>query len=106
MSAASCSSATCRSSSPTTGPRCGRTGNIFCSTPPVPPDYSSATGQRWGNPLYDWERMRADGFRWWTIRLRTELQRFDLIRVDHFRGFEACWEIPAAAATAGDGGGG
>ena len=69
----------------------------------VPPDYFSATGQRWGNPLYDWERMRADGFRWWTIRLRTELQRFDLIRVDHFRGFEACWEIPAAAATAENG---
>lgn len=66
----------------------------------VPPDYFSATGQRWGNPHYDWERMQADGFRWWQDRIATELQRFDLIRIDHFRGFEACWEIPAAEPTA------
>lgn len=66
----------------------------------VPPDYFSATGQRWGNPLYRWERMRQDGFAWWIERLESELKRFDLVRVDHFRGFEACWEIPAAEATA------
>ncbi|MBI3570620.1 MAG: 4-alpha-glucanotransferase [Gammaproteobacteria bacterium] len=66
----------------------------------VPPDYFSATGQRWGNPLYRWERTQADGFRWWITRLATEFQRFDLLRVDHFRGFEACWEIPAAERTA------
>jgi 4-alpha-glucanotransferase len=69
----------------------------------VPPDYFSAEGQRWGNPLYDWERLAADGFGWWLARLRTELERFDLLRVDHFRGFEACWEIPAGEATAVNG---
>jgi 4-alpha-glucanotransferase len=66
----------------------------------VPPDYFSATGQRWGNPLYNWERMRADGFRWWLTRVRTQLTLFDLLRIDHFRGFEAYWEVPAAEATA------
>ena len=66
----------------------------------VPPDYFSANGQRWGNPHYDWEAMQADGFRWWQDRLATELQRFDLIRIDHFRGFEASWEIPATEPTA------
>lgn len=66
----------------------------------VPPDYFSATGQRWGNPLYDWDRMRENGFAWWKARLETELSRFDLVRVDHFRGFEACWEIPAHEPTA------
>ena len=69
----------------------------------VPPDYFSATGQRWGNPLYDWERMRADGYRWWTQRLRTQLDLFDVLRVDHFRGFAAHWEIPAADDTAVNG---
>jgi 4-alpha-glucanotransferase len=69
----------------------------------VPPDYFSAHGQRWGNPLYRWERMRQDGFRWWRARLQNELARFDLVRVDHFRGFEACWEIPAAEETAVNG---
>lgn len=66
----------------------------------VPPDYFSATGQRWGNPLYDWDAMRARGFDWWLRRLRGQLDYFDLIRIDHFRGFEALWEIPAGAATA------
>lgn len=66
----------------------------------VPPDYFSEQGQRWGNPLYRWERMQADGFRWWIARLTTEFRRFDLLRVDHFRGFEACWEIPATEDTA------
>jgi len=66
----------------------------------VPPDYFSAHGQRWGNPLYDWGRMEADGFRWWGDRLATDFRRFDLVRIDHFRGFDACWEIPATETTA------
>jgi len=61
----------------------------------VPPDYFSATGQRWGNPLYRWDRMQADGFRFWLDRMRTQLRLFDMIRIDHFRGFESYWEIPA-----------
>lgn len=66
----------------------------------VPPDAFSASGQRWGNPHYDWDRMRRDDFLWWRDRLRSELQRFDLVRIDHFRGFVAAWEIPARAADA------
>jgi 4-alpha-glucanotransferase len=69
----------------------------------VPPDYFSKTGQRWGNPIYDWERMRADNFRWWVERVRFNLQMFDVVRIDHFRGFEACWEIPAEDKTAENG---
>ena len=61
----------------------------------VPPDYFSATGQRWGNPLYRWDRMQAEGFRFWLDRVRTQMGLFDLIRIDHFRGFESYWEIPA-----------
>jgi 4-alpha-glucanotransferase len=68
-----------------------------------PPDYFSPTGQRWGNPLYDWERLQARGFDWWIARLETELSRFDIVRVDHFRGFEASWEIPASDDTAENG---
>jgi 4-alpha-glucanotransferase len=66
----------------------------------VPPDYFSATGQLWGNPIYEWERMRADGFRWWIERMRATLHLFDIIRLDHFRGFAACWEIPGGDQTA------
>jgi len=66
----------------------------------VPPDYFSATGQRWGNPHYDWARMQADGFAWWLGRMHTQLDLFDLIRIDHFRGFEAYWEVAATAKTA------
>lgn len=66
----------------------------------VPPDYFSATGQLWGNPHYAWERMRKDDFRWWKERIRTQLTQFDLLRIDHFRGLEAYWEIPAEAETA------
>jgi 4-alpha-glucanotransferase len=66
----------------------------------VPPDYFSATGQLWGNPIYEWERMRADGFRWWIERMRATLKMFDIIRLDHFRGFAACWEIPGGDKTA------
>ncbi len=69
----------------------------------VPPDYFSATGQLWGNPHYAWEKMRADGFQWWKERIRTQLTQFDLLRIDHFRGLEAYWEIPASAETAVDG---
>ena len=66
----------------------------------VPPDYFSATGQFWGNPLYDWDRMLADGFRWWIERVRATLQTVDIARIDHFRGFAACWEIPGGDKTA------
>jgi 4-alpha-glucanotransferase len=69
----------------------------------VPPDYFSSTGQLWGNPLYDWEAHRAEGFRWWRDRLRKVLDWVDIVRIDHFRGFEACWEIPGGAKTAMEG---
>lgn len=66
----------------------------------VPPDAFSADGQRWGNPLYDWPAVRARGYRWWIERFRRQLALLDLVRVDHFRGFVASWEIPARARTA------
>ena len=66
----------------------------------VPPDYFSATGQLWGNPIYRWELMREQGFRWWIERFRGALTMFDMVRVDHFRGFEAYWEISAGETTA------
>jgi 4-alpha-glucanotransferase len=66
----------------------------------VPPDYFSATGQRWGNPLYRWDRLADSGYRFWIDRIRTQLRLFDIIRIDHFRGFEAFWEIPAHEPTA------
>ncbi len=66
----------------------------------VPPDYFSSTGQLWGNPHYRWEHIAATGFRCWIERLQRQLQLFDLIRIDHFRGFEAHWEIPADHQTA------
>lgn len=66
----------------------------------VPPDYFSETGQRWGNPHYRWDRMQVDDFRWWHERIAAQLELFDLVRIDHFRGFEACWEIPAHEETA------
>lgn len=69
----------------------------------VPPDYFSETGQHWGNPHYNWERMKSDGFQWWLARLKTQLNLFDLIRIDHFRGFEAFWEIPANSEDARSG---
>lgn len=73
------------------------------ATAGVPPDYFAADGQMWGNPLYDWPRMRAHGFAWWEARIRTQLERFDLLRIDHFRGLESYWEIPAGARTAREG---
>ncbi len=69
----------------------------------VPPDYFSADGQRWGNPHYDWQQMETEGFAWWIQRVASQQKLFDLIRVDHFRGFQACWEIPVQSATAIDG---
>ena len=69
----------------------------------VPPDYFSATGQRWGNPHYRWETMQANGFAWWLERFTGQLALFDWIRIDHFRGFEAYWEIPAESETAMEG---
>jgi 4-alpha-glucanotransferase len=66
----------------------------------VPPDYFSATGQRWGNPLYRWEVHAVDGYRWWAHRLGAAFARFDLVRIDHFRGFSAFWEIPVDEGTA------
>lgn len=69
----------------------------------VPPDYFSETGQLWGNPLYRWDRMESDGFSWWIDRLRVLFSRVDMVRIDHFRGFEAFWEIPSGATTAVEG---
>ena len=69
----------------------------------VPPDYFSATGQLWGNPIYRWDRMSQEGYRWWIERFRATLQVVDLVRVDHFRGFEAYWEVPAKEKTAVNG---
>jgi 4-alpha-glucanotransferase len=66
----------------------------------VPPDAYSATGQRWGNPLYDWNAMRSQGYKWWVQRLRWATQNCDFIRLDHFRGFAQFWEIPAGEPTA------
>jgi 4-alpha-glucanotransferase len=66
----------------------------------VPPDYFSAVGQRWGNPHYNWARMEEDGFSWWIERVRGQMALYDWVRIDHFRGFEAFWEIPADQETA------
>lgn len=66
----------------------------------VPPDYFSPTGQRWGNPLYRWETMKANGYQWWTQRLSAALELAHVVRLDHFRGFQAYWEIPAGEETA------
>jgi 4-alpha-glucanotransferase len=66
----------------------------------VPPDYFSSTGQRWGNPLYRWQVLAADGYAFWIERLRRVLELVDLVRIDHFRGFAAYWEIPATEETA------
>ncbi|MHB8482611.1 MAG: 4-alpha-glucanotransferase [Nitrospiria bacterium] len=66
----------------------------------VPPDYFSKTGQLWGNPLYNWETLKARNFDWWIRRLAHNLKLFDRVRLDHFRGFVACWQVPAGEATA------
>jgi 4-alpha-glucanotransferase len=69
----------------------------------VPPDYFSTTGQRWGNPHYDWKYLAKTNFAWWTERMETQLEQFDILRIDHFRGLEAAWEIPADEPTAQQG---
>jgi 4-alpha-glucanotransferase len=66
----------------------------------VPPDYFSATGQLWGNPIYRWDVLAAGGYKWWIERFRASLALFDLARLDHFRGFESYWEVPAGETTA------
>lgn len=66
----------------------------------VPPDYFSPTGQRWGNPIYRWSIMKRDGYRWWIERFRWTLRLVDMVRVDHFRGFAAYWQVPASEPTA------
>jgi 4-alpha-glucanotransferase len=66
----------------------------------VPPDYFSATGQLWGNPLYNWEALARTGYAWWIARMRATLELVDVVRLDHFRGFEAYWEVPAGMPTA------
>ena len=69
----------------------------------VPPDYFSETGQRWGNPLYDWDELATTGYAWWVLRFRRVFDLVDVARVDHFRGFAACWEIPPEDKTAVNG---
>jgi len=66
----------------------------------VPPDYFSETGQRWGNPHYDWDYLEKTRFKWWVDRLKTQDELFDILRIDHFRGLESAWEIPAKEDTA------
>ena len=69
----------------------------------VPPDYFSATGQLWGNPLYDWDAMKADGYKWWIKRIEKALELYDIVRIDHFRAFDTYWAIPAGELTAVNG---
>ncbi len=66
----------------------------------VPPDYFSATGQRWGNPLYRWDQLAEEDFHWWLRRFESQLKNSDMVRIDHFRGFQACWSIPPSEETA------
>ena len=66
----------------------------------VPPDAFTADGQLWGNPLYDWEKLRATGYAWWLHRLRAAGRMYDVVRLDHFRGFESYWAVPAEDDTA------
>jgi 4-alpha-glucanotransferase len=69
----------------------------------VPPDYFSATGQLWGNPIYNWDLLKSAGYKWWIERFRAALRLYDIVRIDHFRGFEAYWEVPASERTAMNG---
>ncbi len=77
--------------------------NELQSVAGVPPDYFSATGQRWGNPIYDWDVMKEKGFDWWISRLGYNFQMFDMVRIDHFRGLVNFWKIPAKEKTAVNG---
>ena len=78
-------------------------GNVPTEVSGVPPDYFSADGQLWGNPLYDYDRMKADGYGWWIRRVEGAGRLFDIIRIDHFRGLESYWAVPYGAATAKSG---
>lgn len=69
----------------------------------VPPDYFCETGQLWGNPLYNWDAMQKDGFAWWILRIKAMMKLVDFVRIDHFRGFEAYWSVPATEKTAVNG---
>lgn len=69
----------------------------------VPPDYYSETGQLWGTPVYDWKKLKSEGYKWWIDRLRQNLFLFDIVRLDHFRGFSAYWEVKAGEKTAENG---
>ena len=69
----------------------------------VPPDYFSATGQRWGNPIYDWDYMKKKGYQFWVDRIGYSAKLFDIIRIDHFRAFDTFWKIPASCPTAIEG---
>ncbi len=69
----------------------------------VPPDAFSPTGQLWGNPVYDWDALREDGYSWWVRRMTHQLKMTDMVRIDHFRGFDAAWEVPAEDTTAENG---
>jgi 4-alpha-glucanotransferase len=69
----------------------------------VPPDYFAEDGQLWGNPLYDWDAMEKEGFRWWKDRIKSALTLFDGVRIDHFRAFESFWAVPGEAKTAKNG---
>lgn len=77
--------------------------NVPVEVSGVPPDAFTEEGQLWGNPLYDWERMRADGYGWWIRRIEGAKKLYDIIRIDHFRGFESYWAVPYGAKTAKDG---
>ena len=69
----------------------------------VPPDYFSADGQLWGNPCYDWDAMKKDGYRWWLRRIEGAVKLYDVLRIDHFRGFDEYWAVPAGQETAKNG---
>ena len=75
----------------------------FTNVAGVPPDYFSATGQLWGNPLYDWKAMKKDGYAWWIARIKKMLSLVDYVRIDHFRGFESYWAVPFGSPTAENG---
>ena len=77
----------------------GRDGKPNCVAG-VPPDYFCADGQLWGNPLYDWKKMKDDGYKWWIARIKRVFELTDVLRIDHFRGFEAYWSVPATEKTA------
>jgi 4-alpha-glucanotransferase len=78
-------------------------GNVPAEVAGVPPDFFSEDGQLWGNPLYDWEGMKADGYRWWMRRVEGASKLYDVIRIDHFRGFESYWAVPYGETSAKNG---